>query len=84
MGDTTTKNYKSQEDYRNPTVLDAAKTLLTAAGYKQEDIEVALDAIQTAKEVLHPRDALVIKTRFSNSSGSMGFIRQALNQCPST
>ena len=56
MGDTTTKNYKLQEDYKNPSVLDAAKTLLTAAGYKHEDLEVALDAIQNAKEVSPNRD----------------------------
>ena len=34
----------------NAAVLDAAKTLLSAAGYNSSDIEVALDAITTAKE----------------------------------
>ena len=34
----------------NAAVLDAAKTLLSAAGYNSGDIEVALDAITTAKK----------------------------------
>ena len=34
----------------NAAVLDAAKTLLSAAGYSSGDIEVALDAITTAKK----------------------------------
>ena len=41
-------NPKSVTD--NAAVLDAAKTLLSAAGYNSGDIEVALDAITTAKQ----------------------------------
>ncbi len=41
-------NYKEVTD--KSAVLDAAKTLLSAAGYKSADIEVALDAINTAKQ----------------------------------
>ena len=49
MENTTPTEYNSQEKYKNPAVLDAAKALLTASGFDVDDVEVALQAIKEAK-----------------------------------
>ena len=46
--DTEITNHKGVTD--NSAVIDAAKALLSAAGFNTGDVDVALDAIKTAKE----------------------------------
>ena len=49
MGETAVQNSEIQEKSSNSAVMEAAKALLTASGFALEDVQTALDAIQTAK-----------------------------------
>ncbi len=46
--DTEIKNHREVTD--NPAVIEAAKALLSAAGFNTGDIDVALNSITTAKK----------------------------------
>ena len=50
MGETAVHNSEIQEKSSNSAVMEAAKALLTASGFALDDVQTALDAIQTAKQ----------------------------------